>query len=245
VFEKALHGMIEVPEAVLHTAGFVVALSIVVCLHLVVGEMAPKSWAIAHPERSALALARPFRGFTLAFKPVISFLNAAANAIVRLCGVEPQDELAVAHSPADLRSPSAPEPPVADPAAVAHAAGRSRLVVHGGDLDDMVGVVHVKGILLIDNGERAATVGDMLRPAVFTSEDRPPEDVLVDMRTARQHLAIVGRPGAVVGIVAVINWLGLPAGDDLRWTVGDVAVEVKMAGGVAALTHRAMAAASR
>ena len=42
---------------------FVLALMVVTFLHLVVGEMAPKSWAIAHPERSAILLALPMRAF--------------------------------------------------------------------------------------------------------------------------------------------------------------------------------------
>ena len=42
-------------------AAFVLALVVVTFLHLVVGEMAPKSWAIAHPERSATLLAGPMR----------------------------------------------------------------------------------------------------------------------------------------------------------------------------------------
>ena len=46
-----------------------IALLIVVFLHMVVGEMAPKSLAISNPERSALLLARPFRAFTLLFRP--------------------------------------------------------------------------------------------------------------------------------------------------------------------------------
>ncbi|MGI5283088.1 hypothetical protein ACQEVF_07110 [Nonomuraea polychroma] len=42
---------------------------------MALGEMAPKSWGIAHPERSATILALPFRGFTLAVRPVIAALN--------------------------------------------------------------------------------------------------------------------------------------------------------------------------
>ncbi len=45
--------------------------------------------------------------------------------------------------------------------------------------------------------------------------------------------------------VAVINGLGLPLGNDTRWTVGDVMVEVKVAGVVASLTHRGLAALGR
>ena len=52
-------------------AGFVLALIIVTFLHLVVGEMAPKSWAIAHPERSATMLALPMRAFMWVTRPVL------------------------------------------------------------------------------------------------------------------------------------------------------------------------------
>ena len=86
-----------------HVIGFAIALSIVVFLHMVVGEMAPKSWAISHPEDSALKLARPFRAFVTVFRPVIWFMNGIANLVVRAVGVEPQDERAMAHSPGDLR----------------------------------------------------------------------------------------------------------------------------------------------
>ena len=83
--------------------GFVLALLIVTFVHLVVGEMAPKSWAIAHPERSATLLAVPMRAFMAAVRPLLRALNAAANALVRRAGVEPSDELAVGHSPDALR----------------------------------------------------------------------------------------------------------------------------------------------
>jgi len=83
--------------------GFVLALMIVTFIHLVVGEMAPKSWAIAHPERSATLLAAPMRAFMAVFRPLLRALNAAANALVRKVGVEPSDELAVGHSPDALR----------------------------------------------------------------------------------------------------------------------------------------------
>jgi CBS domain containing-hemolysin-like protein len=103
LFEGLLHEIgLDLPSGVEHGISFALALAIVVFLHMVVGEMAPKSWAISHPENSALLLARPFRGFALLFKPFIAVLNASANAVVRLLGAQPQDELAMAHSSADL-----------------------------------------------------------------------------------------------------------------------------------------------
>lgn len=90
-----------------HDVSYVIAValavSIVVFLHMVVGEMAPKSWAISHPERSALLLALPFRGFTWVARPALSPLNGVANATLRAFKVEPQDTLAHAHGPEDLR----------------------------------------------------------------------------------------------------------------------------------------------
>jgi len=62
---EQLFGLVGVPAGLRHAIAFTIALSIVVFLHMVVGEMAPKSWAITHPEDSALLLARPFRAFAL------------------------------------------------------------------------------------------------------------------------------------------------------------------------------------
>lgn len=91
------------PLVAADVAGFVLALLVVTFIHLVVGEMAPKSWAIAHPERSATLLAGPMRVFLAVFRPLLRALNAAANALVRRVGVEPADEVAVGHSPDALR----------------------------------------------------------------------------------------------------------------------------------------------
>ena len=73
--------------------GFVLALAVVTFLHLVIGEMAPKSLALAHPERTATILAIPMRTFMTFTRPVLTALNHAANWCVRKLGVEPVDEL--------------------------------------------------------------------------------------------------------------------------------------------------------
>lgn len=91
------------PSGVSYAIAFTLSLMLVVFLHMVVGEMAPKSWAISHPERSALLLAVPFRAFAHSVRWVLRGLNHTTNALLRLGGVEPQDELAQAHRPEDLR----------------------------------------------------------------------------------------------------------------------------------------------
>ncbi len=81
---------------------FVLALLIVTFLHLVIGEMAPKSWAIAHPEFVATVLALPMRAFMRFTRPLLYLLNEAANRLLRMMGVEPIAELPVGGDPATL-----------------------------------------------------------------------------------------------------------------------------------------------
>lgn len=99
---EQLFGRTALPDHIAAALGFGVGLTLVTLAHTVVGELAPKSWAISHPERSALLVSRPFRLFTVAVRPVIFALNTTANGVVRLLGQQPQNELALAHSPADL-----------------------------------------------------------------------------------------------------------------------------------------------
>lgn len=77
------------PELTADIAAFVLALFIVTFLHLVIGEMAPKSWAIAHPETSATLLALPMRGFLIVTRPLLLGLNSAANWLLMRFGVTP------------------------------------------------------------------------------------------------------------------------------------------------------------
>jgi CBS domain containing-hemolysin-like protein len=91
------------PSVAADVAGFVLALIVVTFIHLVVGEMAPKSWAIAHPEKSATLLALPMRAFMWATRPLLRALNEAANRLLRAIGVEPANEVAVGQNPEGLR----------------------------------------------------------------------------------------------------------------------------------------------
>ena len=100
VAEPALAHLIEpvldqarVPENLLHPIAFVLAMSIVVYLHVVLGEMVPKNIAIAGPERAALALGAPMMLVVTVLRPVIVGINACANGVLRLLRVEPKDEV--------------------------------------------------------------------------------------------------------------------------------------------------------
>jgi len=73
--------------AEVHAISFAIALAITTSLHVVVGEVAPKNWAILNPDRMLPAIALPLALFTYLFYPLIWALNSASNALLRLSGV--------------------------------------------------------------------------------------------------------------------------------------------------------------
>jgi CBS domain containing-hemolysin-like protein len=103
LLEPVLHAA-GIPEAWLHPIAFVVALSLVVYLHVVLGEMVPKNIAIAGPTRAALFLGPPMMMLVTLFRPLIAVLNAIANGVLRLVRVTPRDELASAFNRDEVAS---------------------------------------------------------------------------------------------------------------------------------------------
>jgi len=83
------------PDWAADGTSFALALFVVTFLHLVVGEMAPKSWAIAHPERSAMAIGIIGRAYIWPLRPLMKWVNRIANRLVKASGVEPVESAAV------------------------------------------------------------------------------------------------------------------------------------------------------
>lgn len=99
VSEPAIHHLLEIPlhltgwsEEVVGTIAFIVTLVLVSYLHVVFGEMVPKNLSFSVPERAVLLLAPPLVFFARVFKFAIVALNATANGVLRLFGVEPKTE---------------------------------------------------------------------------------------------------------------------------------------------------------
>ncbi|MFI0481567.1 CNNM domain-containing protein [Actinomadura sp. 9N215] len=91
------------PDGAAHAVAFVLALALVTFLHMVVGEMAPKSWAITAPERSATLLGLPFRAFATVVRPLLAALNGTTNLLLRMIRIEPADSREVSRTPEQLR----------------------------------------------------------------------------------------------------------------------------------------------
>ncbi|BBY15203.1 CNNM domain-containing protein [Mycolicibacterium litorale] len=177
-----LLGDLGAPTWAADAGGFVLALVIVTFLHLVVGEMAPKSWAIAHPERSATLLAMPMRAFMFVTRPLLRGLNQVANWCLRRVGVIPVDELADTQDPDALR----------------------QLVEHSatvGTLDERYHANLTSALEL-----EALTVGQVARRSAdhsYVRADATPAEI---QRTAHAtgHLRLLVRDGATtVGVVHV------------------------------------------
>ena len=238
----------------------VIAIALTTVVQMVVGELVPKSVAVARPLETSLRLAVAFNGFVAVLRPVISVSNFAANALLRLVGVEPAEELSSVRSREELRRlvhtsreggtlrPQAAEllqrtfrfgeksaadaltprvsvealaldSSVAELLARSAGTGLSRFPVHGGDLDHIVGVVHVKEALGLPREDRStAALASLVRPVAMVPESKPLDDLMVELQQNAAHLAVVlDEYGGTAGIITLE--------DLVEEIVGDIADE--------------------
>ena len=85
-----------------HVAAVPVAFFLLTFFHIVLGELAPKSIALANPEKTARAIVTPLMLFSRFMSPFIWLFNGAANSILRLLGIEPTRDHS-GHSPEEIR----------------------------------------------------------------------------------------------------------------------------------------------
>lgn len=107
--EPALAHLIEplLPEAFAavgsHAIAIAIAFFIITALHIVLGELAPKSLALQRSEGTALWVVRPLEVFLFLLRPVILTLNGLGNLVLRLCGLRPGTGEEMLHSPEELK----------------------------------------------------------------------------------------------------------------------------------------------
>ena len=234
----------------------VLALLLTTIVQMVVGELIPKSIAVARPVTTALALSVAFRGFNLVFGPVIAVSNAVAERLVRLLGVEPTDELSSVRSRQELRrlvrsseesgtirhadaelldrtfrfgektAADALTPRVSvealgiealvrDLLDVSFRTGLSRFPVHTGDLDDIVGVVHIKDVLGVPADHRGAhPITELLRPVLAVPESKDLESLMFELQgAAGQFAVVVDEYGGTAGIITLEDLIEEIVGD--------------------------------
>lgn len=90
-------------ETTSHTISAGIAFAIITFLHVVIGELAPKSIALQRPESTALIVARPTMWAEVLFRPGIWLLNGAGNAILRMLGFQASAGHDMVHSVEEIR----------------------------------------------------------------------------------------------------------------------------------------------
>jgi CBS domain containing-hemolysin-like protein len=90
-------------EDLVHGLSFGVAFSIITFLHIILGELAPKSLAIQKSKATTLWVAYPLTLFHAVFRPLIWLLNTTANGILRMVGLGVSSTVELAHSEEELR----------------------------------------------------------------------------------------------------------------------------------------------
>ncbi|WP_134755262.1 hemolysin family protein [Paenibacillus athensensis] len=103
IIEPLMHAMHLEYSVLTHTLSFIVSFAVITFLHIVLGELAPKSLAIQKAEATSLWLSAPLLYFYKLFRPLIWVLNGAANKFLRWVGVEPASEHEAAHTEEEIR----------------------------------------------------------------------------------------------------------------------------------------------
>lgn len=107
--EPAVAHLLEIPlkgrisDTLLHTLAFAIAFSIITFLHIVLGELAPKTLALERAEKTALAIALPLEIFYKVFRWPIQVLDWAGTRTVRLFGLHPSSGHASIYTEDELR----------------------------------------------------------------------------------------------------------------------------------------------
>lgn len=234
------------PEAAVAAISTVIGMVIATILSMILGELVPKNFALALPLATAKVVAPAQIAFTTVFRPAVAGLNGSANVILRLIGIEPQEELSGARSAEELsslvrRSATAgllekdtatlldrslrfaklsaddvmtPRPRMHaiavsesadDVIRLARETGHSRFPVYDEDLDDIVGIVHLKAAVSVPREKRAEVPVGALRTELL----RVPETVRLDQllaelrREGYQMAVVVDEYGGTAGIVTL------------------------------------------
>jgi len=104
LLEPLLHYLpTPISVATSHTIAFVLAFSIITALHIVLGELAPKTIALQYSERTALIVAKPTELFLRVFNPFIRALNGMGWAVVRMLGMKAASGHGLVHSEEELK----------------------------------------------------------------------------------------------------------------------------------------------
>ncbi len=233
-------------EAVVHSISFVVAFTIITYLHIVLGEMAPKSLSIRLAEKTTILVAIPLDIFYKVFKPFIIFLNKSALIILKLVGVNPSEEgqdalsgdelkLVFAHSEKSghltereveimqnvlaLHDKTAKQIMIPRTAVtylsttntftenltITQEDQHTRYPLCTGDLDHVIGMVHIKDVLAATaRREKGLRMAKLKRDVIFYPESITLDALFREFQRTKLHMSVlIDEYGGTTGIVTL------------------------------------------
>jgi CBS domain containing-hemolysin-like protein len=194
------------PSAASWSIALTITLVFSTAIQMIIGELAPKTLALARAETAAKALSRSTLAYRAITAPVVRLFDSTSNRLLRLFGVEPVEELPEGATAEDL------EQIIADAQAAGHLdAETSRLMEHG-----------------LDFREHTAAEAMAPRVSVTTvSADEPLTGVVALLeRTGHSRFPVLGPDGVddIVGVVGVFDVLAVPPERRATTAAGAVAV---------------------
>ena len=103
VLRPLLESLSITSQTVISSLSMAVGFTIITFLHVILGELAPKSISIQKAEKTVLLLAYPMRLAYLFWYPIVIVMNGISNALLRLAGIRPASEAEQSHSAEELR----------------------------------------------------------------------------------------------------------------------------------------------
>lgn len=180
-----------VARSVATAIAVVASLVLVNTFSMVFGELIPKNWAISEPMRVAGVVTPVQRGFTTALRPVITALNASANAVLRLFRVEPREELSGARSAPELA------------ALVRHSAAAGTLDVSTAEL--LTRSIGIGSLTAVD------VMTDRMRLVTLASGDSAADLIRRARETGHSRFPVIAdSPDEVVGLVHLRRAIAVP-----------------------------------
>lgn len=194
-----LFEILPLPEAVADVLSFVLALFIVTFLHLVIGEMAPKSWAIAHPESALRIIAVPARWFVNIFRPLLLWINRIANRLVVRAGETPVDRAAAKGY--DTRT-------------------LQHLVRHSAETGtlDRDSAENLEGVIALESGDIGQAVADYGSPVTALPSHATVAEVQAKARAKNYLRVLVDKPGETVPNVVHVRDTVLAGPEEIACT---------------------------
>ncbi len=227
-----------------HSISLTMAFLTITILHIVLGELAPKSVAIRKPAPTALWVSLPLYMFYKVTYPAIWVLNAAANSILKIFHIQPVSEGELRHDEEELRLLLSSEDasllsqhkrqlldnvfelshrtarkimvpradvvyldtakPIDENLTIARKSGHTRFPLCEGDLDHVVGLIHIKDVFRAE--PKPTSLEDLRRDIAFVPETLRLDRLLRRMRHERVHMAaVLDEYGGVSGIVTLEN----------------------------------------